>query len=199
MSSCPGAEDGGIDPLRLAPPVPVQAGGRAPAAASSVADDGGPDPQRLRRPSGFEPEAAARQLHHPSRMAQDSNLPTAYAVASGFRPGTLPTRSAILPRRAEQSKPTPAGAHSLAARPGPCPVHSPRSVPHPGFEPGPLPSEGSASASWARRALERTTGIEPATSTLATFARYQLRYVRVEPAGGIEPPTFLLPRGCSAD
>jgi hypothetical protein len=42
-------------------------------------------------------------------------------------------------------------------------------VPHPGFEPGPLPPEGSASASWARRALERTTGIEPATSTLATL------------------------------
>jgi hypothetical protein len=32
-------------------------------------------------------------------MAQDSNLPATYAAASGFRPGTLPTRSAILARK----------------------------------------------------------------------------------------------------
>ena len=94
-----------------------------------------PTPSGFRRPSGFEPEAAARQLHHPQRMAQDSNLPTACAVTSGFRPGTLPTRSAILERRAEQSKPTPAGAHSLAARPSTL-AGSLSLVPHPGFEPG---------------------------------------------------------------
>jgi hypothetical protein len=37
------------------------------------------------------------------RMAQDSNLPTIRAVTTGFQPGTLPTRSAILERSMKDS------------------------------------------------------------------------------------------------
>src|SRR5215472_12153018 len=52
----------------------------------------GSNPSELPRPSAFEAAAAARQLHDPVCL--------------------------IHRRRAEQSKPTPGGAHSLAARPG---------------------------------------------------------------------------------
>jgi hypothetical protein len=47
-----------------------------------------------------------------SRIAQDSNLPGTPAPASGFRPGTLPTRSAIPMRRADESNATPAEART---------------------------------------------------------------------------------------
>jgi hypothetical protein len=51
-------------------------------------------PVKALRFSGPLPSSVTR-LALPVRMAQDSNLPTARTVTSGFRPGTLPTRSAI--------------------------------------------------------------------------------------------------------
>src|SRR5580698_11173894 len=111
-------------------------------------------------------------------MAQDSNLPTTRAVTSGFRPGTLPTQSAILERRAEQSKPTPCGAHSLATRPG-APVRF-TLLAYPPWDSNPddTRSERAGSTNWPRRARERMTWIEPATSTLATQRSDQLSYIR---------------------
>jgi hypothetical protein len=117
-------------------------------------------------------------------MAQDSNLPAALTATSGFRPGTLPAQSAIHVRRAEQSKPTPASAHSLAARPGPCPVHSPR-VPSPGFEPGPTGSEPAGSAV-GLEGLGASDGVRTRGLDVGNVARYLLRHARSEPARRIE-------------
>jgi hypothetical protein len=128
------AEGGGLDPKRL----PAQPGSsrRLPEQLHLPrADDGGHEPQPFRT------HPASNGRPHPggfiiqSRMAQDSNLPAALAATSGFRPGTLPTRSAILKRRAEQSKPTPCGGASLSGRARHArPVHSP-CVPSLGLEP----------------------------------------------------------------
>jgi hypothetical protein len=85
------------------------------------------DPQGgSRRSPVFETGAVASRLAFPRRMTDDT-------ITSGFSPpipfpagAGAPVRFIIHERRAEQSKPTPCGAHSLAARPGaPCPVHSP--------------------------------------------------------------------------
>jgi hypothetical protein len=51
----------------------------------------------------FETAAVASRLASPGRMAQDSNLPAACTATSGFQPGTLPTRSAILERSMKDS------------------------------------------------------------------------------------------------
>jgi hypothetical protein len=82
------------------------------------ADDGGPDPQPVAGPIPLRTGARSLAGYHPERMAQDSNLPATLAATSGFRPGTLPTRSAIHVRRAEKLNPMPVGTIRLATGPG---------------------------------------------------------------------------------
>ena len=131
-------------------------------------------------------------------MAQDSNLPTTLAVTSGFRPGTLPTRSAILERSMEDSNlRTGRPVYALAGRCRSRWANAP-GCPTPDSNREPLPSEGSASASWARRAMRADDQVRTGDLGVGNAVLYLLSYVRIEPAGGIEPPTFPLPKGCSA-
>jgi hypothetical protein len=87
-------------------------------------------------------------------------------------------------RRAGDSNATAGTAQSLAAMPGPWPVHSPCRTRDSNSEPP--ESESGASTSWARTACERLTGLEPATSALATPCSDLLSYNRMEPAQRIE-------------
>jgi hypothetical protein len=186
-------------PRRLAPPVRVQAGGRALAASSSLADDGGPDPQRLAPPIRF--RAGGCRPAASSSLADGAGVEPAHGLRRGLRfPAAHLANSVSHPPAESGALEAHARGRALVSSEARSLIGSLSSVPHPGFEPGPLPSEGSASASWARRALVGANdGDRTRDLNVGNVARYQLRNVRMEPAGGIDPPTFLLPRGCSAD
>ena len=107
---------------------------------------------------GLDPLQAGLKDRSPSRRAHEASVSwpprnrtgrylfirqdpsTSWVVASGRR-------------RAEQSKPTAGAAHSLAARPGTYPVHSPCLAYRPrDSNPDPPRSERAPLASWARAA-----------------------------------------------
>jgi hypothetical protein len=82
----------------------VQAGFRRQSDGASLGGKGGIRTRKaLAGSPAFGADAVTGRLAFPRRMAQDSNLPGALTPASGFRPGTLPSRSAILERSMQDS------------------------------------------------------------------------------------------------
>jgi hypothetical protein len=130
-------------------------------------------------------------------MRQESNLQGGQArPGSGRVPSPVGLR--IQERRAENSNPTPCGALSLAARPGPRPVHSPcdrrRTVPGTrtlttrALNAVPLP------VGLGRHVLGADNG--PRTRDLhhGEVALFPLSYIRAEPSAGFAPAPSSLPR-----
>lgn len=156
-----------------------------------MADDGGPEPQRVPSPTRFRGGGCRPAVSSSMRGGRRTRSPAGHPAPS--LSGRSRLASPVRPprRRAEQSKPTPAGAHSLAARPSTlagslssrCVL---RCVPYPGFEPGPPGSEPGASASWARRARRERRGSNPPCS-LGKAACHRQRFAHVVSSAGLEP------------
>jgi hypothetical protein len=108
-------------------PVPLQTGACRPAGSPSIKRRAGDsNASALRRPAAFGAVPAPWQVHSP--RAEDGEIesqrlttPTRVPAAAGALPGSSP----IAESGAIEAHAPARDAHSLAARPGPWPVHSP--------------------------------------------------------------------------
>lgn len=141
------AEHGGLAPQAVAPPQPVQAGGRPGGfiLLERIAE--------VTLPSAFTPTrvragAAPRQLRYPWRRTE-SPSPSQLPGPSAFQAEPAPWPVHPPRRRAENSNPTARTAHSLAARPGTL-TRSLSIEARRGIEPAITALQAATNASWVR-------------------------------------------------
>jgi hypothetical protein len=182
------ADAAGVGPAR-----PCSSPGfKAGSVASRIAHPSGGSGARTRKGlnlGGFRDRCRRPTLGLPlrERMAQDSNLPTARAVTSGFQPRALPDQPAILERSMKDSnlrtgRPVYAVAGRCRSRWANAPWCPTRDS-----NPDPPRSERGASASWARRAWSERRGSNPLCDR-GKVECHREHFAHIEPPGGIEPP-----------